>query len=310
MKKLTTKEWIDKVQTIHDGKYNYDKVKYINAKTKVIITCPIHGDFEQTPDKHQQGRGCPKCAIKYKANFLKSNTQEFIQKAIKIHGSRYDYSKVNYVKASEKVEIICPIHGSFYQRPNDHLSGYGCIKCANDKMHYERVKNIDTFIEESNIIHNNKYDYSKINYYNAHTKVCIICPKHGEFWQTPASHLKGSGCPICKESKGEQKVRKYLNLHNINYIDQYEINIDKNINFSGKAYLDFYLPDYNIAIEYNGIQHYIPIKYFGGELKFNEYQIPRDDFIKNYCEKHNIKLIILKYTDDIENILSTIISRN
>lgn len=305
MKKLTAKEWIDKVQTIHDGKYGYDKVEYVNAKTKVIITCPIHGDFEQTPDKHQQGRGCPKCAIEYKANLLKSNTQEFIQKAMKIHGNRYDYSKVNYVKASEKVEIICPIHGSFYQRPNDHLSGYGCIKCANDKMHYERVKNTDTFIEQANVMHNNKYDYSKINYYNAHTKVCIICPIHGEFWQTPASHLKGSGCPICKESKGEQKVREYLNLHNINYIDQYEINIDKNINFSGKAYLDFYLPDYNIAIEYNGIQHYIPIKYFGGELKFNEYQIPRDNFIKNYCEKHNIKLIILKYTDDIENILST-----
>lgn len=303
MIKLTTEEWIEKAQKIHGNKYDYSRVQYINAKTKVTIICPMHGEFLQRPDKHQQGRGCPKCALEYKSNLFKSNTTEFIEKARKIHGSKYDYSKVEYNKVSKKVEIICPIHGSFWQTPKGHLDGNGCIKCAHDKMHNARTKDVNIFIKEANIVHNNKYDYSKVEYYNAHKEVCIICPQHGEFWQTPHSHLnKKSGCPICSQSKGEKQICKYLLNNNINYISQYKIDIDKSINPTGKAYIDFYLTDLNIAIEYNGIQHYIPIEYFGGKLKF-ERQLQRDNYIRNYCKNNNIKLIEIKYTENVENIL-------
>lgn len=306
MKKLTTKDWTKKVKEIHGNKYSYSKVQYINAKTKVIIICPIHGDFEQTPDHHQRGRGCPKCALEYKSKLFRSNTQEFITKAQKIHGDKYDYSQVDYIKASEKVKIICPKHGVFLQTPNEHLSGYGCIKCAHDKLHTERVKDISVFVEQANKVHNQKYSYSKVQYLNAHTKVCIVCPEHGEFWQTPHDHLNGKcGCPSCNLSKGEREVAKYLKERGIEFISQYEIPIDSRINSSGKAYIDFYLPRYNTFIEFNGVQHYIPIEYFGGKLKYENYQIPRDNYIENYCQNNHISLIKISYTDDVNNVLQS-----
>ena len=121
MRKLTTQEFIEKAKKVHGNKYNYSKVEYIKSELKVCIICPEHEEFWQIANAHLQGQGCPECNGRNKP----ITKEYFVQQAVKIHGNRYDYSKVNYVKASEKVEIICPIHGSFYQRPNDHLSGYG-----------------------------------------------------------------------------------------------------------------------------------------------------------------------------------------
>lgn len=111
-------------------------------------------------------------------------------KAKAIHGNKYDYSKVNYVNTKEKVCIICPTHGEFWQRPNGHLNGLGCDKCGKTYSY-----TTEEFIEKAKQIHGNKYDYSKVKYINAQTKVCIICPIHGEFWQTPYKHLNlKEGC--------------------------------------------------------------------------------------------------------------------
>ena len=114
----------------------------------------------------------------------KLTTNEFIEKSRKVHGDKYDYSKVNYVNAKTKVCIICPIHGEFWQTPDLHLQGSGCSLCGGKIQLSE-----DEFIRRANLVHNNKYDYSKVNYINYHTKICIICPIHGEFWQEPANHL-------------------------------------------------------------------------------------------------------------------------
>ena len=123
----------------------------------------------------------------------KITTKDFIIKAQEIHGNKYNYSKVQYINSSTKVEIICPKHGSFWQTPNSHLSRKGCPEC-NGGISLTKEK----FIEKANKLHNFKYDYSKVEYINNHTKVCIICPKHGEFWQTPNAHTsRSSGCPTC-----------------------------------------------------------------------------------------------------------------
>lgn len=130
---LTTEEWISKAKEIHGNKYEYDKVDYIDNRTPITITCPIHGDFNQTPNSHLNGRGCPKCGReKAKESNLK-NTSEFIQESIQVHGDKYNYSLVNYTGKDRKVKIICPIHGEFEQRPNDHLRGCGCPKCNESK---------------------------------------------------------------------------------------------------------------------------------------------------------------------------------
>lgn len=123
---MDTEYFIEKSNKIHDGKYSYEKTKFLNSRSKVIITCPIHGDFLQSPNKHLCGCGCPKCAKRF------MNQEYFVEKAVIIHGKKYDYSKSNYVSAKNKVIIICPEHGEFLQTPDDHLFGKGCPKCARE----------------------------------------------------------------------------------------------------------------------------------------------------------------------------------
>lgn len=118
---------------IHGQKYDYSKSIYLNAKTKVIITCPVHGDFFQTPDSHIRKSGCPKCKIDNARIINMSNKFEFENKALIIHENKYNYSKFNYVSSRYKSIIICPIHGDFLTNANDHLSGCGCPKCADEK---------------------------------------------------------------------------------------------------------------------------------------------------------------------------------
>lgn len=197
--KLSLAEFIEKARRIHGDKYNYSKVDYINASTKVCIICPKHGEFWQTPASHLAGARCPKCWEEMKGKALFSNTEEFVEKARKIHGNKYDYSKVEYERSNKKVCIICPIHGEFWQTPSHHLRGQGCPKCGNEEISNKRTKSTEQFIKEARVIHGDKYDYSKVDMNNRDEKgrICIICPTHGEFWQTPSNHLHGKGCELC-----------------------------------------------------------------------------------------------------------------
>lgn len=190
--KLTTEEFIKKAKEKHGDKYDYSKVDYKNAKEKVCIICKEdgHGEFYQSPGHHLSGCGCPRC-------YGRINTvEEFVEKAKKVHGDRYDYSKVVYKNNSAKVCIICKKegHGEFYQRANHHLSGIGCPRCGKN---FKLTK--EDFLEKAKKVHGDKYDYSKVEYKNTTTKVCIICKKEGhvEFYQTPENHTRGQGCPMC-----------------------------------------------------------------------------------------------------------------
>ena len=188
-KKFTTEEFIQRARKVHGDKYDYSKVEYVNNRTKVCIICPEHGEFWQTPDSHMLGNKCSKCS-----GSKKLTTEEFIEKAKQIHGNKYDYSKVEYKGNKIKVCIICPEHGEFWQMPINHCSKNnhnGCPICAKTIVANKLRKNNSYFIEKAKQIHGDKYDYSKVEYVNNRTKVCIICPEHGEFWQTPDNHLKG-----------------------------------------------------------------------------------------------------------------------
>ena len=144
--------------------------------------------------------------------------------------------------------------------------------------------NTEEFINKANKVHNGKYDYSKVEYVNAKTKVCIMCPKHGEFWQTPDDHLRGKGCPKCNSSHMESEIRNILQENKINFVEQ------KKFDWLRRQSLDFYLPDYNIAIECQGKQHFEVVDYFGGEESLTEVN-KRDQNKKQLCEKHNIKIL-------------------
>lgn len=188
-----SKNFIRNSKKVHRGKYDYNKVDYVNAKTNVIINCPIHGDFKQTPEKHfNRKHGCPGCG-----GTSKSSTHEFIFKAKQIHGDTYEYMLINYKGNREKVQIVCHKHGVFKQTPKDHLDGCGCPKCGG----HAPLTQTD-FVIRSIRTHNNRYDYSLAKYITDKIKVTIICPIHGCFEQTPNAHMKGQGCPICNSFVG------------------------------------------------------------------------------------------------------------
>jgi len=224
-KSYTKEEFIEKAKIIHNDKYNYSQVNYINAKSKVIIICKEHGEFIQTPDCHLQSQGCKKCGIVSIINKHKSTIEQFIEKAKQIHADKYDYSHVNYINAKEKVVIICKEHGEFVQIPNSHLGGLGCPICGIIKSSKNRSYTKEEFIEKAKIIHNDKYDYSHVNYVNAKEKVVIICKEHGEFIQTPHNHIYGKGCKKCgivliinkQKSTIEEFKKKAIKIHSNKY---------------------------------------------------------------------------------------------
>ena len=156
--KMSVERFIEKAQKIHGNSYSYEEVSYINNRTPVSIMCPTHGIFKQTPEVHLSGHGCPECANIKRAEKNIMTTSEFIAKAKNIHGDKYDYSKVEYVKYDTPVTIICPEHGEFQQKPYIHLDGSGCQKCAMLFSNYEMelIDYISSIIGEENIVRNDR----------------------------------------------------------------------------------------------------------------------------------------------------------
>jgi hypothetical protein len=224
----------------------------------------------------------------------KLTTKEVIEQFKNVHGNKYDYSLVEYKTCQEKVKIICPTHGIFEQTPLEHKQGNNCPKCAHRSYRYTTKE----WVEKAKSVHGDKYDYSKVNYINNKTNVCIICPKHGEFWQMPTHHLHGSGCPNCYNSKLEDKTEKELLSKNILFEKR------KHFKWLGGQHLDFFLPKNNIAIECQGIQHFKPSD-FGGKGKdftnkrFNEDR-KRDKKKLEKCNENNIFLFYINYNDSVK----------
>lgn len=185
-KRSSLSDVIDKFRIEHGDKYNYSLVNYKNAEAKVEILCRVHGAFEQTPYHHTSGNGCPKCVGKNKTQ------EDMIELFIQTHGDRYDYSKVEFSRVDDKVEIICSEHGSFYQIPIGHASGKGCIKCSNTYQY-----NTNEIIVKFITVHGDKYSYDIVDYKTSHEKIKIVCHIHGIFEQVAGSHLGGAGCSKC-----------------------------------------------------------------------------------------------------------------
>jgi len=294
-RRITTEIFINESNIKHDFKYNYDKTIYIKSLKKVEIICPEHGSFFQTPNNHlNNGQGCPLCS-KSKASDIKS----FESLATLKYDSKYTYYQ-DFKNYKTKIKINCPLHGDFFKTPSDHIhQNQGCPECS-------RLLKINrSFKEMANLIHGD-YIYAD-DYYNCKTKIKITCKKHGEFYQLPESHIHSKhGCPICNESKGEKTIRKILISNNLKFISQKKF---EDCRYKRPLPFDFYLKEYNILIEYDGIQHLKPIKYFGGKEKFDE-QVLKDNIKTEYCVKNNIKLLRINYKDNIEEKLLEYINKD
>lgn len=210
-----------------------------------------------------------------------------------------------YINNKTKISCKCKTCSHEWEARPDNLLHWGCPKCRLVKIGNKNRKTQEQFISQSNEVHNGKYKYDKVQYVRDDLKVIITCPIHGDFEQTPSNHLQKHGCPKCNSSKGELFVEKYLIKNKIVFQKQYRIDIPITINPSGQAYIDFYLPDYNTFIEYNGRQHYIPLDYFGGILKL-QHQRTRDEYVRNYCKDNDYRLIEIPYTMKEDDIMQTL----
>jgi hypothetical protein len=209
LKKTKNTNWfVQEAKRIHGNKYNYSKTVYKLGKEKVYIECPSHSVFEQTPDKHIQGQGCPICATLNSGSSQRLTLEEFISSSNAIHKGKFDYSKCNYINSKTDVIIICPLHGEFSQSPSTHQKSHGCPKCGTDSFIKNKTKTLSWFIDKSSQVHGEHYDYSLVEYKTIKTKVFIKCHTHGVFEQTPDKHLQGQGCPKCKSIKISNHLRK------------------------------------------------------------------------------------------------------
>ena len=297
MKKYTKEEFIEKAKEVHGNKYDYSKVEYKNSQTKIIIICPIHGEFLQQPYSHLNGNGCPLCV-----SLKKRTTETFIEKAREVHGDLYDYSKVKYINKRTKVTITCPIHGDFEQCANNHIRGQGCPKCGKKYAQDFRKFNYHSFINESYKRFNNQYDFPNIEdkYENSHSKILIKCKTCGTVFEKIAcDHLTSpnGGCPscYCHISKPEIELYEYI----CSLVGPENV-IKNSRKIIYPLELDIYIPNIKTAIEYHGL-------YWHSERQHTD---------KNYhlekcerCENKGIRLIQIfedEYVNNKEIVLEKI----
>lgn len=286
--KSTTERFIKKAKEIHGDRYDHSEVEYINSKKKVKIICRKHGPFWQTPGGHLGGQGCPECG-----GVKRPTTEEFKKKAVDVHGNKHDYSKVKYTNKDEKVEIICPIHGTFWQTPHSHLSGQGCPECGGTKK-----LTIEDAQKEAEL--KNGVCLSKV-YKNCCTKLLWRCIDGHEFWMTLKDVNRdrkdvnsGRWCPKCHSNMGEEIVRAYFEK-------MFEVLFpNTKPKWLNGLELDGYNEDLGIAFEHQGPQHYKQNNHFHKTKEDFINTQKRDDLKRNLCKKHGVMLFEIP---DVLNII-------
>jgi len=277
--------------------YNYDDSVYIDGDTPMEIVCPDHGKFKTKPNRHFRKNdnrcGCKGCSSDKIADALTMTQEDFIRRGISQFGDKIDYSLLKYLGIKEKVELLCnDCNASFFVRPDQFFtSKCGCPTCSCKITGQERRRTTEEYISLATAKHGGYYRYPNLVYVLSQEDVEIECPIHGPFWQAAGTHLRGHGCPFCKSSRGESLINDLLTEMGLSHKPQ--------ATFDGcvhnvKLRYDFYLPDHNICIEYDGIQHFKSMENWGGDATFNDRKI-KDAIKTKYCADNNIPLIRIRY---------------
>ena len=272
--RLTREDFVQRARQVHGDLYDYSKVEYINDFTKVRIIDPEYGEFWQIPGNHLKGHGNPE-----RFGNKKKTTKRFIEEAKEVHGDLYDYSKVEYQNNSKSILIIDPDYGEFWQSPASHLIGRG-NPIRNGGIRYTT----SDFIRKAREVHGDLYDYSNVNYKDSHTKVLIIDPKYGEFWQAPKHHLNGSNNPdrVGGVSDTQQDfIRKAKEVHG----DLYDYSLVRYINSLTKVKIID--PDYGV-FEQSPSSHLIGSNSPGrsGAAISDKQRMSQDEFVSRASKIH------------------------
>ena len=295
-KKWTTELAIESITEKWGGKVIVPPTfKFLNVDNAETFTCSDHGDFVRSVYGVMNGKyPCPKCSPTGPKGWAYIKT-----KLEKKHGQRYDYHLTDLeYENGKKLKIICKTHGVFEQRLGDHLAGGNCPECVKE----ETEVSVNDFSFESIKHHGNTYGYNFVfeDYTKANAMVRILCKKHGVFQQRAGDHRRGVGCPHCNGSRGESAIRSFLVRNKVGFTFQKtypDLKSDK-----GWAYrFDFYLPDFNTLVEYDGKQH--------SEAGYlNDYDlssVEETDKIKtDYAKINNIDLIRISNIDSIDSTLA------
>jgi DNA-directed RNA polymerase subunit RPC12/RpoP len=297
-----TDTFVENMKEKYGEKYDYSKIIYVNSKTRITIICNKCGNqWDILPLNNHFG--CRNCQYKMLPQNKPLDHDKFVEQARSIHGDKYEYIS-SYISNKKKIKIKCnKCQNIFEQRASSHLDGCGCRICKYQNLKQNRPMEYNLFVTRCKAIHNEKYDYCD-DYNGLKNKIKIYCRKHEEhFYQNAGAHLlKGQGCPKCMYSKGEESIAKFLCKQKIDFIPQKRFDECKDkIALS----FDFYLPNYNTCIEYDGELHYYAVSHFGGEKALKKTQ--QHDNIKTvFCDKNKINLIRIPFFNnkDISSILS------
>jgi hypothetical protein len=283
--KKTTEQFIEEAKAIWGDKYDYSLTEYTGAlnKVKIIFEGVV---YEQRANTHVHPA---MKAVEKEVKF-----EVFLKRAIEKYGYKYDYSEAEYKNVTTPIKIKLG-NKCYWQSPDNHL------RHQPDNINKARLMTTEEFIENARLVHDNKFNYDKANYIKSQVKVIITCPEHGDFKQTPNSHLQGNGCKACSESKGEKAVAKFLKQNGINFERQYKFKDCRNI---FELPFDFYIPSMRTVIEFDGIQHFQPVEMFGGVESFEKLKI-NDNIKIDYCEDNTIDMIRIRYDqlNDVPQIL-------
>lgn len=290
MRRKTNEQFLKECKEKYGEKYILDNVNYQGNKIKVSIICREHGPFEMTPLNFLQGHECPECKGKRPMSL-----EKFKKLASKVHNGFYNYDKT--IMTKDKVLLItCPKHGDFEQNLYSHLDGHGCKKCRSEKLSKKYTCTQEEFIKKCKEKHGDSILYDKTVYNGCREEITATCPKHGDFKLIAYYLLQNTGCPTCRQSELEKIINKALINENINFTQQKTFDWLK---LKEGLSLDFFLPDYNIAIECQGIQHFEPLFFFGGEESFKKQQV-RDTAKKRLCDEHGIKVLYFTHYSKIQ----------
>ena len=318
-KNMNKEKFLKKAKEIFGNFYNYDRVDYIDASTKICIICPIHGEFWQTPNSHLNKTGCPICGSNTKY-FDIEKTIDLIKKECSIrikNGISQTFVKYlgDWRFGATEIIINCPLHGDYVVTIRDFLENrsFGCQKCSlnNHSLDSQREQKFQSLKNDCDKIFGvNFYDFSKALYVNEDTKIEVVCKEHGSFFIKPKLLRKGSGCPLCSSknmSIGERRILNFLKDNNIDFIPQYRVDLGFVCKKTSNVRIDFYIKyrTRSIWIEFNGEQHYMFCTKFYTNINEYKEQLKRDKMVSNYAKNNNIEFLEISYKDikNIENIL-------
>lgn len=297
-KKLTKEDFIKDATFVHNGYFTYEHMDdFTNVSSLVTVTCPIHGDFKVKANNHLNGSNCKKCAKdrifhkvtkreKVHNSTKKLSQDDFIDKLTKNYGDKYIITdKTTYNGYNRKLILCCKEHGEFQITPSHLFSGRGCPYCGGNKQKtreevIELIKEVQPYAD---------YGYESFVYNGIHTTSKFKCNKCGCYFYNSPSNLitHHNGCPSCNGSVMEKEINFLLKKHNIKF--EIQKTFDWLVN-KGHLYLDFYLTDYNIAIECQGKQHFEEVNFGSGKTLLKETE--ERDLIKNkLCKEHDINVI-------------------